>query len=1027
MKNHKRNERPVISSAIKNNFKAENFYTSEIGLMKYKKKSYNLKNFYKEKKNSFMISDDEDKESLPLLSLECIKINDAKKLNNEFKKQLFIDYKKPIYSNILERRINLPKHLDSMDNNLIKHVLNKISLSLDYNEDKDQKENVIILRRYMLNIYEILKQHIYKNYNYLINDPDQDQPESLVNHLKLISNFIPSKKINSKKNKYNFEKNDKQLTIIDNFLENVLNKVQKKILILTEKNLKFKEEDIINLINNETNQLKENLQKSILNDNLIISNEEKLQILNQNDEKNYSKYKKNHKTELNITQIIRTELEGKKLSPIIFRNDEITKITNDKLKHIRSIKLRKETIINKDNKISTFVDKKEKINNSIQFTDYNTDINTESKKNDFDKTSDLSKIILEKKLNISNTNTTTNNIIDTTQTQLTTESNITNNKFYLDKTIEITSKDPITNDLINKNKIQIVDDYVLVTDSSNNESDKSKIKEMNNPVNILFEDENHSQLGKNEMNIKNGDSIINNKLSLFNKNEKDHLIDGKQESLLKNSDQEQIRNESEFVSKIKDENSTKVNYNLIDKFKRIVESNSIKTEGGDKDFKENNNEILIKNENNNRVKLNEANSKEKGKMIKNKNVEKVVKSQIKGKDNKNIDSNKGLKLQDKIKYTNKNGTSKEEINKQKSNKTVKIKEIIDKNENMKTFENKELNNDINTILDKKIKLPNDINMVENNSSNSNRSVNQDNTKTKKDLINLNEILILKEINNKIEDKKDIGYKIEIVIEEKENVDYENIKDENIKKYEKINIKKDDKNSENEKIDEKIKKDEKLVDENNNNDENVDENNKIDENVGYNNDNNKKIEKEDKKDETIYNKNYSKDEIENIIDNNSDLSDKSKELIGKSHRLSMLNRKKTFVNNYSDDDISSLNDEEEITENKKIEIKKQVSIVRNHQINRPRKITISKTDSTPQTITPNTRLSYQRNLKEIIAKSLIDSELPTPRKNTNHHKQTKFYDVIKKFDKNKVYEYSQISYSSIFSDERYYKFNQVNNY
>ena len=111
-----------------------------------------------------MISDDEDKESLPLLSLECIKINDAKKLNNEFKKQLFIDYKKPINSNILERRINLPKHLDSMDNNLIKHVLNKISLSLDYNEDKDQKENVIILRRYMLNIYEILKQHIYKNY-----------------------------------------------------------------------------------------------------------------------------------------------------------------------------------------------------------------------------------------------------------------------------------------------------------------------------------------------------------------------------------------------------------------------------------------------------------------------------------------------------------------------------------------------------------------------------------------------------------------------------------------------------------------------------------------------------------------------------------------------------------------------------------------------------------------------------------------------------------------------------------------------
>ena len=92
MKNHKRNERQVISSAIKNNFKAENFYTSEIGLMKYKKKSYNLKNFYKEKKNSFMISDDEDKESLPLLSLECIKINDAKKLNNEFIQGLSKEY-----------------------------------------------------------------------------------------------------------------------------------------------------------------------------------------------------------------------------------------------------------------------------------------------------------------------------------------------------------------------------------------------------------------------------------------------------------------------------------------------------------------------------------------------------------------------------------------------------------------------------------------------------------------------------------------------------------------------------------------------------------------------------------------------------------------------------------------------------------------------------------------------------------------------------------------------------------------------
>ena len=255
----------LIVSAMENNLKFEKLFKDDnfkspknVSYISYKKRQ-NTRFFSVPKKDDkLFLFESTPSRNVPSLTLDCSHIKNAKALNNEFKKIFYKNDKIEVLKENYSKEIS-SDHIINRFKPTLNIVTHDVNLSLDYNLQHAINKNLMILRRYMLNTYEVLEQNIHQKLknnveyakkieNWAVSVKFEDS------HAKqIIDAIIDNKKVGRNDNT--------KVRLIDNFMENVLQSIQRKAIFLTEKNVKLKEEDIINLIQEESNKMTDNLEK----------------------------------------------------------------------------------------------------------------------------------------------------------------------------------------------------------------------------------------------------------------------------------------------------------------------------------------------------------------------------------------------------------------------------------------------------------------------------------------------------------------------------------------------------------------------------------------------------------------------------------------------------------------------------------------------------------------------------------------------------------------------------------------------
>jgi hypothetical protein len=282
MKNETKIDVSTLCKSIQNDLRNDknqiNYNSSDLNLVKYRKKS----NFKFSVKKSLCNNQSKESDSVfPLLTVDCHRIVDAKKLNNEFKKIIINDVNKVNSSDVIHKTVENKVKFD--EDKHIRNVLHVVNLSLEVQKEKFISENLKILRRLMINVHETIQNKCKTNIDFIYNHDEVKKDlqlprlyERKEDREQFFSTSIKSERPKSIKYLEKFK-------CVDHFLENILTKIKRRAIFLSEKNIPIKEDEIVNLLNKEVNLIKEKLKVYLKSEDItknLTKNEKKMLSIN---------------------------------------------------------------------------------------------------------------------------------------------------------------------------------------------------------------------------------------------------------------------------------------------------------------------------------------------------------------------------------------------------------------------------------------------------------------------------------------------------------------------------------------------------------------------------------------------------------------------------------------------------------------------------------------------------------------------------------------------------------------------------
>ncbi len=259
MKNETKIDVSKLCKSIQNDIRIDknqiNYNSSDLNFVKYKKKS----NFKFSIKKSLCNNQSKESDTVfPLLAIDCHRIVDAKKLNNEFKKIILHDMNKVNSSDLIFKTVENKVKFD--EDKHIQNVLHMVNLSLDVQKEKFISENIKILRRLMIKVHKTFENKCKRNIDFIFNQDeikkDLDLPRLYERKENREQFFSTSVKPESPKSIKYLEK----FKCVDHFLEKILTKIKRRAIFLSEKNIPIKEDEIVILLYEEVNVIKEKLK-----------------------------------------------------------------------------------------------------------------------------------------------------------------------------------------------------------------------------------------------------------------------------------------------------------------------------------------------------------------------------------------------------------------------------------------------------------------------------------------------------------------------------------------------------------------------------------------------------------------------------------------------------------------------------------------------------------------------------------------------------------------------------------------------
>jgi len=243
-------------------------------ILDYKKKK--SKKYYLINNNCVNKSKDkEESKNYPLLRVQSSKINNPISLNNAFKKIIPVKELRTIYSEIGLGRSSSSTFFTELKTNRVVHNKN-----IEFNgnrknpneEGKNDHDNIegqlLIFRRYSLNLIELISKRSNEKNNHCIKKSKclEDKKGRINPSLEAFHNFIES---NAKKIIKKFNKGEKFVVKkyilkeakVASFFDDILQNINRKIVIISEKNEILKTDSVVNLILNEIVEKTKNIKE----------------------------------------------------------------------------------------------------------------------------------------------------------------------------------------------------------------------------------------------------------------------------------------------------------------------------------------------------------------------------------------------------------------------------------------------------------------------------------------------------------------------------------------------------------------------------------------------------------------------------------------------------------------------------------------------------------------------------------------------------------------------------------------------